>query len=329
MRSFAVWYKEKQNTDAEAKQADIHVNILDTGHDKWFIDFGIKIKDIRDIDCIYLYTPFVIENEDAISDLTEYMDTRLLKALFNENLEVLEGPPKRRYVKIRKTPKTEEDLIVYQLTKSNEVSLREIGDNNAKGSIIAINTENIKAPSMGFESLSQVNTYYFRFRISIPNSKIKVISHEVDKPSLLDCNITKTEIIDFRLNNIRSLNDVIQNEINKGKRFLVNSVHLLILKNSKIMLMYPASDVTTRMLEEDVWHNYFSGDRYRTGDLVAYHFKKVSQNSSVQEFNVLARFSHREVPYKELLLVLLVTSIINIISSLGYDILKKLLGVSW
>lgn len=331
MKSFAVWYKRKASDKSDVDVcADVHVNLFENSKDEWFIDFGLKISNIDVVDKVYLYVPFFISDKGDIADLVHLMDTKLLKALFNDNFHVVEGPPKRRKIKLR-----DENLIIYQLTVEQEIELCAINDAVESGTILAINTGDITKPVNGSDGFNDIKIYYFRFRIAVRGSSSKVINLEVDDISFTDCSLRKTEIIDFRLNNIRSLTDVVQNEINKGTLFSLKAIHFLILKNAKDLLLYPAGDVSTRMLENYLWRDYFSDvDSNDIGNLIAYHFKeKYQENKSegktakgISEFNVLVRFSVSGFPKKALEYVAIFAIIINIISSSLYDIIKIIIS---
>lgn len=333
MKSFAVWYKRKAsaNTNVDVDVcADVHVNLFENSKDEWFIDFGLKISNIDFVDKVYLYVPFFISDKGDIADLVHLMDTKLLKALFNDNFHVVEGPPKRRKINLR-----DEDLIIYQLTVEQEIELCAINDAVESGTILAINTGDITEPVNDSAGFNNIKLYYFRFRIAVRGSSSKVINLEVDDISFTDCSLRKTEIIDFRLNNIRSLTDVVQNEINKGMLFSLKAVHFLILKNAKDLLLYPAGNVSTRMLEDYLWRDYFSDvDSNDIGDLIAYHFKeKYPDNKSegktakgISEFNVLVRFSVSGFPKEAVACVVFFAIIVNMLSSYFYDILSNNFG---
>lgn len=328
MKSFAVWYKAKESKDTDFDIcADVHVNLFENSRDEWFIDFGLKISDIEFVDKVYLYVPFFISGANDVVDLVHLMDTKLLKALFNDNFHVLEGPPKRRKISLGG-----KELIIYQLTVGQEIEVCKLEDELESGTVLTINTGDITVPVNGSKDFFEVKLYYFRFRIAVRDGASKVISHEVDDISFTDCSLRKTEIIDFRLNNIRSLTDVVQNEINKGVLFSLKAVHFLILKKAKDLLLYPTGNVSTRMLEDNLWREYFSDvDNNDIGDLVAYHFKekcpddksKESHKKGIQEFNVLVRFSVSKSPLKAVLYVVISAIIINIISNLIYDWIFK------
>ena len=70
------------------------------------------------------------------------LDTKLLKALFNENLQVTDGYAKRKYVSI--LPKNDEKFIVYEIDVNREITIKGINDNNEHGTIITIDIKDIK-----------------------------------------------------------------------------------------------------------------------------------------------------------------------------------------
>lgn len=363
MRSFAIWYKEKEDSKREHENSteekakaktgrlretiikeiikelnlntnnpentnvavDVHVNLIESANkNKWYIDFGIKVQDISNVEIIYLFCPFPIKDVEEIADLTDVMDTKLLKALFNENLTVVEGIAKRRLVKFSNDENPQ--VVVYRLDTTNEISLKHINEHEKCGTIVAIDTKDILKPI--HESTEDVcKNYYFRFRIGIPDTGAEIINHEIEGISIASCKFTKTEIIDFRLNNIRSIGDNAQDEINKGEFFYLKSVHLLILKNAKDVLMYPSENPSTRMLEAELWQQYLRGNKdndKEIEDLVAYHFKKksTSRDNNISEYNVLARFSSTTIPKYAIFWFIVFAIFLELACNALYDYLK-------
>lgn len=319
MRSFAIWYKEK-NENSNKAVADVHVNLIEsTKREKWYVDFGIKVHDIQNVSKIFLFCPFYIANTDEIHDLVKVMDTRLLKALFNENLSVVEGLAKRRKVSFSGSGEEKSPFILYELDKNNEIELKYIGDDDGQGTIIIIDTDDILKATQELPD-DGCTQYYFRFRMGIPDRGSELINHEIEGVAIASCNFTKTEIIDFRLNNIRSIGDNAQNEMYKGKVFKFESIHLLILKRAKDLLMYPSESPSTRMLEAELWHDYLKlEDGTDINDLVAYHFKKKDKDGPISEYNVLARFSSTTIPKYALVVFLLFLLIVEVFCNWIYD----------
>ena len=319
MRSFAIWYLNNKGK-SEQVTADVHVNLIEsTKREKWYIDFGIKVHDIQDVSKICLFCPFYIRNTEDIHDLVKVMNTRLLKALFNENLTVVEGFAKRRKVSFFSPDEDKKPFLLYELDKNNELELKYICDDDGTGTIITIDTEDILKAAQDSPA-KECTQYYFRFRIGIPDMGSEWINHEIEGVAVASCNFTKTEIIDFRLNNIRSIGDNAQDEIHKGNKFKLKSVHLLILKRAKDLLMYPSESPSTRMLEAELWHDYLKlGDGTNINDLVAYHFKKKETVEPISEYNVLARFSSTTIPKRALAFFLVFMVFVEIFCNWLYD----------
>ena len=90
--------------------------------------------------------------------------------------------------------------------------------------------------------------------------------------------------------------------------------------------MYPSDHPNTRMLEADLWQNYFSlGNTADVNDLVAYHFKEEkTDEKEVNEFNILVRFSTMEITWKAIVLFISFAFILNILCSVAFEYFRQL-----
>lgn len=324
MRSFALWYNAT-DPNATKKEVEVHINLWDKSicggaRDDIQIDFGLLVSDIEGIDEIDLYCPFSID-KSAIIDLGQKIlnHPELVNAIFNENYHTSSGAPRRLEVispsdkkektntnsindrtdsSRRKTP-----FLIYQLEIENEVSIDRIpnhtgptneDDDNSFGSLIKFKINKLLEGSQ--EDRTSTQKYYFRFRIETTTDKMELFCQRPHNISPFSEAFVTTEVIDFRLNNLRSCCSGVQDRISQGKKFKITSVHYLILRLTSDTLIQQGDTVSSRLLEQNIWKEYIPS---LTENIIAYHFKKKSDekdinSEGVKEFVILTRFEYQK-----------------------------------
>lgn len=155
-----------------------------------------------------------------------------------------------------------------------------------------------------YKDLKDFKRHYFRFRISVDASMVKMISHRPKNISPFQDAFIETQVIDFRLNNLRSCNASIGDTFAKGEHFNIVAIHYLILRNVSDEFIYHGKDISSRVLEKEAWTEYFGKLQ---SNVMAYHFKEVckrtmaSENCDVEnsvdfgidEFVILTRFDYQ------------------------------------
>lgn len=343
MRSFALWYKGEDD-----KKVDIHINlwnkkgksrkwltytlkeILDkitlkrliknVGNKKrtnYCFDIGLLVEDIRDIETISLYAPFEISKEN-IRDLGSIISTNeLASAIFNEDVTVHEVGAKKYKVNDADN-KIKNSFIIYHISVKDEIVLNscQVSEDH-QGTIIELNTKDIMehVDEENDETAATVKAapickYYFRIRIEVPEKHIKLINTDIKGVSVLSDSFTTTEIIDFRINDIRSCSSDIRDKYSRYQRFKIDKIHYLILRNVSDIILQYGNAVSCRMLEKNIWENYIEGSH---DNLIAYHIKRKSEEKNgeieyITSFNVLTRFQ-----YKKNTILVIIIYIIGII----------------
>ncbi|RKP47852.1 hypothetical protein D7Z26_21800 [Cohnella endophytica] len=295
MRSFAIWYSTNDNITLLEKKATIHINLWDKPHednDEYCFDFGVLVEDLKDIKSIFLYAPFEV-NKNQIKDLGGVISkNRLVNAIFNENFTTTDGEPKRLVVNGSggKPP-----FVIYALEIENQVKLTRFKRNGTTpGTIIEIKVENI--------DINDISRYYFRIRLEASKRGISFINDEIEGVSFLNNQFTNTEIIDFRLNDVRSYSEELKEQFSKGKKFQILAIHYLILRNANDSIIHYGKEINSRILENNLWESYIDGADYT---IIAYHIKskaKVTFNPSkneeeyvyVEDFSDLSRFQSKK-----------------------------------
>jgi hypothetical protein len=277
MRSFALWYLEKSK-DLDPAEVTVNINLWDRKRNQtknYCFDFGFLIDDITRINKVNLYVPFQIEKKH-IKDLGEVIsNNKLINAIFNENYNTTDGEPKRIIVN---TEEEDDDFVIYSLEVDKQVdiqSCKSTGDD--PGSILSIDVSDIE-PS----KLKKIKKYYFRIRIEVAESNIKLIYNEIKGVSIFSNQFTNTEVIDFRLNDIRSCSEELREQFDKGSKFNMKAIHYLILRNANDAIIHYGKEIHSRMLENNLWKTYIENEK---DNIIAYHIKSKAKKKFDQESN--------------------------------------------
>jgi hypothetical protein len=277
MRSFAVWY----NTPSEIKNASekveninlnngkeisIHVNLwtkIENEAKKYCFDIGLLIEDLQGIENIYVYMPFD-KHKVNVKDLGSIIskNNRLVNAIFNENFTTTSGQAKRLIVN---GTGEKASFIIYSLEVNRQIDYINIKKSNGNtGTILKIKSCDIDS------RVESISRYYFRLRLEVEEKEVSLINNEVGGINIFSNAFTKTEVIDFRLNDIRSCSDELREEIAKGKTFNIKAVHYLILRKASDIIINYGKKINSRMLEKDLWKDYIEESKH---DIIAYHIK--------------------------------------------------------
>lgn len=306
MRSFAIWYDKQNPTKFEkCTQIQIHINlwaqnICGGKRNEVFIDFGLLIHDLSDVTKVNLYCPFKLV-ESRIQDLSRLMCSQkgLINSIFNEDYDGRSMGGLERYFRVDVPDSLKSHLkdtfIVYQLDENDF----EIEDKGA-GAIVSFSTKDILLPDSEtrFNELNTVTRYYFRFRISTNTNELKFMFSQPKKLSPFQEAFITTQVIDFRINNLRSCDISISDTFAKGAHFDIRAIHYLILRNASDELIYHGKNISSRLLEENSsWKKYFDNLQ---SSIIAYHFKEVCKTEhdpSIGEFVNLTRFEYQSTNF--------------------------------
>ena len=158
----------------------------------------------------------------------------------------------------RKTP-----FLIYQLEIENEVTIDRIpnhtgptneDDDNSFGSLIKFKIDKLLEGNQ--DDRTSYQRYYFRFRIETTTSKMELFCQRPHNISPFSEAFVTTEVIDFRLNNLRSCCSGVQDRISQGRKFKITSVHYLILRLTSDTLIQQGDTVSSRLLEQNIWKEY-------------------------------------------------------------------------
>ena len=266
MQSFALWYEKRNLTDTEKATVVLNFNLWTEC--KWensYFDIGIKVDKLKLINKINFFFPFEInENKLEIMDLGRTLkEANVTSAIFNENYSVTE----KVKGKLLDVSNIEKQIVfsVYELDICENIDLEKLSD----GTLLSIKIK-------GNPSLEDLDTnVYFRFRIAKSDFNEMIHKYSANKGGLQNL-INSTSTVDFRLNNVRSLNSTLLEKIEakNNNYFDMKSIHFLLMTKSHVQLQ-SSGYMNARKLESDIWNEYveFNSIKENTEDIIAYHYK--------------------------------------------------------
>lgn len=339
MRSFAVWYDACTNgeaSDIDGVHADLHVNYwsrlpYNGCEDSCFFDFGIKVENIKNVSRINIYCPYEVEEKDIIDLGGKISNDTLINAIFNENYPIKLGVPKHCLVYANNLNDRSliKKFVIYALDESSEIELKQLkrtknrnddpGKKEAhKGTIIALLIKDlIKNAPRGMENEL---CYYFRIRILANKEKLELITREVKNVNVFRDAIETTELMDFRINDIRSCCDVVKDKFLINQKFIFDSIHFLVMRDVDHKVVAEGLNYTCRLLEQDIWNQYLDNLQ---DNILAYHFKKKKENDIlVSDLVVLIKFTYKKITFTTIIWYLISAITIGLLINLLSEIIK-------
>lgn len=316
MRSFVLWYEPREDISSSEVNLDIHINLWKKKKpvETFVFDFGLMIDKIDLIKNIYFYLPF---KESKWNDLGHIISAnpKLVEAIFNENCNVSTFHPKRVKVKFKES---DEEFVLYSLSQED---IRK--ESYSKGELLTLNVNSILDISEVQENddIKNIRKYYFRFRFEISKDKVYLIKEsDFNKNFFLDI-FSRTETIDFRINDIRSCSEKVMEEYYRNKKFQIKKIHYLLLRNSNDEFLYLDGNVNSRVLEKELWSNYIENI---PEDVIAYHIKEVPKvgRDKIKSFSKLVRFKYDKTSWIRIIIIILVNAYLKEIISLLIKLLK-------
>lgn len=299
MRSFAIWYKRKENQNNNKEVGvDIHVNLWESkicsdDDSRVYIDFGLMVDDVEPIEELYIYCPFGVDIKN-IEDVGHRIieNDILVGAIFNDNYHAESGIPRRLII----TPdnKDKKSFTIYEFDIKNDLSIKDINQ-EGKGSLLNFSLKDILDGKYGKVDIEPPTRYYFRVRVSSSVNELNLMFQEAKNISPFQDAFVITQVVDFRLNNLRSCNRFVRDKIAKGDKFKILQVHYLLLRKATDVFIHQGEKVSSRLLEKPLWEKYIDG---LNENVIAYHFKrkaKDTDNEAIEDFCVLSRFEYQQL----------------------------------
>lgn len=339
MNSIGILYA--LNNSSEPRQmnvsAELHVNYwkvpVSNGSYKRFLDFGIFINEVaRDISSVSFYFPFKVE-ESSLRDLGESLSkSELLCTLFNNDYVVrnINGSPSYFCVSPSANSENTHPFWLYVLGENNF----NVAEVKPYGSIVTVKILSTPKKNGGIQLATSEKkpkrNLYFRFRVEdIPVDSI--FYEENISNDFLQSAFSKTEMIDFRINEVREMNPKVYEEITKDKTFLpFRKIHFFFVGSSEDEQIAGNTDFKDcRLLNYERWQSYIGKDYDNQRKLIAYHWcwKGDDKQQTRDKYNIFIKTVYKSIKWKTILKYCSVVFALSLIATIVWDIMKCLPSV--
>lgn len=305
MNSFAFWFRRCPKSGSEKNisiSATVNVNLwVDRIHEGQrsipvYLDFGFMLQQnkrstdregqeeiladeegrvssnsttqngmslIEQIEGISLYCPFSVQESDCIDLFKSLRNANTLGAIFNDGCNASNGNRNDHYVEV-KLDNDNEPFYLLSYEKPEIIS-------QSNGSIVRISF-----PTLPKNIKNKAGKVYVRFRLTIGN-KTGLISSNDSRDKILTSALSREEVIDFRLNDYRTLDDKIRERISGDADDVCRpssvTIHTLLMANSSVDVDSFETLHEKRLLEGgSSWKDYAPNGEPK--EIVAWHWKR-------------------------------------------------------
>lgn len=263
-------YSMQKDSDRQSSPLEVHINlwcIRSQKHNEFALDFGIKFK--LDTKEILLLIPQIID-EKNVFDLGQRLidNSRLLCSVFNENYQIVKNPTGSLDIvnDIDGNPL----FGIYKLRLNSSISVKVNEVNNTY-------TEIRITPQCEYDkSKLKVDTLYIRFQIKLEDLK-PFATDVLISNDFLQSAFSSSHLFDIRINDKREIDSNVDEKLihDKWKQAQFNKLHFFYMSEvSETVDNGSKLHLDTRMLEENLWKNYFGDSNKIEGQHIAYHWKK-------------------------------------------------------
>jgi len=185
-----------------------------------------------------------------------------------------------------------------------------------------------------FKINNDVNAY-IRFRIHGKELK-NLITNKKIYDNFFKTYSENNEIIDFRLNEKRSMPEGLVNLISGQKEFQVKAIHFLLLMDMKYTLAATGLNYSARALEPNLWTEYIGCD-IKDAQFIGYHWKKKleyrldekNKPIYVDNFNSLIRIEEKKCNFFTIAIYIIGLIFFSVLSNYIYDLIKLFFGLDF
>lgn len=308
MKSIAIWYTPIELNNITLSEVELHFNFWKIpngtkGYHK-FLDIGIKLDNTDNVKKLNIYFPKDIASSDFVDIVSKFIDKAdLVSAIFNENYKVISDGTMKSY-----EITDSKNNFVFTIYKTSASDLEYQKAN--KGTIVSIKV------------LRQSKKSYYRFRLK--GSYIDSLS-TVSKPTnaILESAFSEIEMIDFRVNEIRDLNQDLLETI-RGEVFLkIRKQHFFfICSNEEEVIGNHQPFISCRNLENYRWNDYVDLPNKENKIFLAYHWKENDKESVSALIKTKYEKNNWRTIGKFFLIGFIIAVFIELFSNWLYDVLK-------
>ncbi|MCE1058102.1 hypothetical protein LU646_09420 [Pseudomonas alloputida] len=304
-KSLAFWVEGSKPVENIKPDVELHFNYWSlSGKSETVIDYldvGVKFSGLETFDAIKIFIPFHVTEQNYAANLGRAVcnTPTLISAIFNTRVKetLLDG---------------ERMDITFRQEKESKLRFHcqiEVGSHGEGVTLNRLNREGdgttLSFPLVLFKKEKEASLesipHYFRFRIKMSAEDKKVISQlSKQKDSKLLSRFDSTEIVDFRVNEIRNLPAQIRSKLEYDS--FISSVHFFLIRetNSEHKLSHTEFK-RCRVLEKDLWETYLKENNEEINlpeQMLIYHWREQSKRNSdgellehLENFSAFAKFS--------------------------------------
>ena len=326
MDSFGIYITPKTGFADKKALLKLHVNLWELSSKKCFIDFGIWVKEPDSIKNIVFTVPFSVKTED-FEDLIPLMadNTSLNNLIFNRDATITSssGLGKNKNTLCTLTINTAEkpEKAVLCPTSCSQVKVHESRECSEPFTIISMD---IPTRVESAEDSPGYDSVYFRFRLKSPALKTKLLSPIERKNSGFESAFTKTEIIDFKINEIRNIDMRMQSELPKESSFAkIERVDFFVMEPAENEVANMGKNAECRNLEEE-WSKYLHMD-VPLSHMLAYQWTKKAKtdvegrDGTFTSYSQLVKVTYSSTNWRTLLCYSAAVILLSIIATFIYE----------
>ena len=308
MKSIAIWYTPLKPSNITLTDVELHFNFWkipngSKNHHK-FLDIGIKLEATENVKSLNIYFPkeiTALDFEDIVGKFIDKAD--LVSAIFNENYKVISDGTIKSYEIIDSN-----NEFVFTIYKTSASDLDYQYVNN--GTIVSIKV------------LRQRKKSYYRFRLK--GSYIDSLS-TISRPTnaVLESAFSEIEMIDFRVNEIRDLNQDLLEKIRDEVFLRIRKQHFFfICSNEEEVIGNHSPFISCRNLENYRWNNYVDLPNKDNNVFLAYHWREKEKESVSTLIKTKYEKNNWKTIGKYFLIGFIIAVLIELFSNWLYDKMK-------
>lgn len=293
MDSFGLWYKVDEKNRINKADFEMHINLWSKLNNKTYLDIGIKIFNYKDIDELIFLCPFKLKNDEII-DLSDKISRKENVDLILNNDADIET--KDNYVVIKDHEKRCDYLIFpFRQAVQGVQKIEQIDESHSK---IIINFRDFKQYIKDLKktqdseecscNLDGIDNLYIRFRIKSEEMDNILFKDIEPANKFLQSGFVSTQVIDFKMNNIRNISPTIRATASRYKEDLVEfkCIHFLLMEPAESNIEYMSNQMTCRKLEDRVWNDYLDISWDEDLSILVYHSKEVAKECDLTDVKI-------------------------------------------
>lgn len=310
-KSIAIWYKPSPiNIEENINDVEIHFNLWKlpnkTKKPLRFLDIGIKLENTKNVEELKLYFPCEIKNSGFTDIVGKFISKPdLVSAIFNENYTVSSTSTS----KITQLKKSNNELAfnIYK-TSPDDIQI----ESKFSGSVVKIIVP------------KQEESMYFRFRVE-GDFIDSLSSTRLPTNAILESAFSEIEMIDFRVNEARDLDQSLLEIINSERKLTIRKQHFFfICSDEEEIIGSHQPFLSCRNLENYRWKDYVGLDKITENQIfLAYHWKDKDIDSS----NILIKTKYEKNNWltiiKFSIFAFVISVIVELFSNWLYDLLTN------